>query len=60
MIVAVTAMRVMQVATDKIVNMVTVWYHFMPTCSTVSMATIVTAAVMIGCAGIGIDVTYGN
>ena len=44
MIIAMTAVRVMQVATDEIVNVITVRYEFMSTRSTVRVATIVTAS----------------
>ena len=58
MVIAVTIMRVMQMATDQIVNMVAVRHAFVPTGRTVSMLMIVGLAVVIGCASARIDATY--
>jgi len=58
MVIAVTIMRVMQMATDQIVDMVAVRHAFVPAGRTVSMLMIVGFAVVIGCASARIDATY--
>ena len=58
MVVAVTFMRVMQMATNQIVNVVAVRHAFVPTGRTVSVLMIVGFAVVIGCASARIDATY--
>ena len=58
MVVAVTFMRVMQMATNQIVNVVAVRHAFVPTGRTVSVLMIVGFAVVVGCASARIDATY--
>jgi hypothetical protein len=58
MIVAMAVMRVMKVATNKIVNVVPVRHAFMSTGRTVRVPMIVTLAVMIRRAGIWIEVAH--
>jgi len=55
-IIAVAAMRMMQVATNKIIQVVAVRHSFMSTCRTVRMLLIMRLAVMIGRASIRIGI----
>jgi hypothetical protein len=54
MIVAVIAMRMMQMIIDEIVDMVTVRHRFMPTTGTVLVSGLVTTAIMVGRAALGV------
>ena len=58
MIVAVTIVGMMQVPTDKIVKMVPMRHAFVSTGGTVSVAVIVTFAVVIRCTSTRIDVAH--
>jgi hypothetical protein len=58
MVIAVTIMSVMQMAADKIVNMVAVRYAFVPTGRTVRMVSIVGFAIMIRRARVRIGLTH--
>jgi hypothetical protein len=55
MVIAVTTMRMMQMVTNLIVNMVAVGHTFVPTGRTVGVLMIVGFAVVIGCASARID-----
>lgn len=48
MVVTVTAVRMVQVTVDEIINMVTVRYRLMPATGPVFMSSLVAAAMMIG------------
>ena len=58
MIVAVTLMRMMEVSTYEIVNVVPVRHAFMSASRTVSVSLIVTFAIMTRCACARIEVAY--
>ena len=60
MVIAVTFMRVMQMALDKEVKMIAVRHAFMATRRTVSMSLLVTVARMIRRTGIRIGATDWN
>ena len=58
MVVAVIIMRVVQMTTDQIVNMVAVRHALVPTSRTVGVLMIVGFTVVTGCASARIDATY--
>jgi hypothetical protein len=58
MIVAVIAVRMMQVAVDQIVDMIAMRHRLMPAAGTMHMSRIVSGAAMIGRAHVGIDSRY--
>jgi hypothetical protein len=57
-IVAVAVMRVMKVAANKIIKMVSVRDAFMSAGGSVSVPTIMTFAVVVGCTNIRIDAAH--
>jgi len=59
-VIAVVAMREMQMAIDQIIHMVAVRHHFMPASGAVDVAGLVTCAAMLRGAGGGIGGAYGN
>ncbi len=58
MVVAVVAVRMMQVSVNKIVNVITVRYGFMTTSGTVNVIRIVTTTLMRWCATIRIGIAH--
>jgi hypothetical protein len=57
-IVAMIAVRVMQVACDAVIDMIAVRYRLMATTRAMHMAGLVTAAAMLGCAAVRVVAGY--
>jgi len=54
MIVAMVAVRVMKMPVDQVVHVIPMGHRLMPASRSVHMALVVSAAVMLGCAPVGI------
>jgi hypothetical protein len=58
MVVAVIAMRMVQMSVDQVINVIAMWDRFVSTTRTVNMIGVVTTAIMRRRAGIWIDGGY--
>jgi hypothetical protein len=57
-IVAAVAVRMVQMAINEITDMLAMWHRLVPTIGAVPVKTLVTAAIVVGCAAFRVFCTY--